>query len=216
MRFLNLLFIGLLSTIPTVAQSATAAPQNVPVISQPSAFPTEAPGISITRVSCRKDIYIPALYEDPMAANQEQADLLREQKAIRRANAIRVQGGESPLPMPTREIYSSRKEPTPGPAVNYLYEARIKNAGEKSIKSIVWEYLVYDPETEVQIGRHSFADSSKIRPGKTATLVGHATTPPTSILQAQKAGKDSPKYTERVVINRIEYDDSSFWQRPLN
>jgi hypothetical protein len=201
MKLLNLLLLGLLLAGATSAQSTST--------------PSDPPSVTVTRFSWHKDIYVPALFDDPMSPNQEQADLKREQKAIKKANAVRTAGGQGPLPIPTREIASSQREIPAGPSINYLYEAKVKNAGEKTIKMIVWEYLLFDPETEVQVGRHQFTDTSKIRPGKTSNLVGYSATPPTSILQAQKAGKEH-KYSERVVINRIEYEDGSFWQRPLN
>jgi hypothetical protein len=203
MKVLNLLLLGLVLTGATSAQTAST--------------PGDPPDVTVTRIDWHKDVYVPALYDDPMTPNQQQADLKREQKAIKKANTARVAGGQTPLPIPTREIMSSRQEIPEGPSVNYLYEAKIKNAGKKTIKMIVWEYLLFDPETEVQIGRHQFTATSKIRPGKTANLVGYSSTPPTSILQAKKVGKESAnKYAERVVINRIEYDDGSFWQRPSN
>lgn len=202
MKFLNLLLLGLLLAGAASAQTASTN--------------SDPPDVTVTRFSWHKDIYVPALFDDPMTPNQEQADLKRQQRAIKRANTARVAGGQTPLPMPTRVINPSQQDIPDGPSINYLYEAKVKNAGEKIIKLIVWEYLLFDPETEVQVGRHQFADISKIRPGRTANLVGYTATPPTRILQAKKVGKESNKYTERVVINRIEYDDGSFWQRPLN
>jgi hypothetical protein len=214
MRYLHLLLLVILVAIPSAAQN----PSPIPSTELASAAePAAAPGISITKISWRKDIYIPALYEDPMTPNQEQADLRREQKAVMRENAVRTKGGQEPLPVPTRELNSARKEINQGRSVNYLYEAKIKNTGEKSITTIAWEYLLFDPETTVQLGRHQFTNSSKIRPGKTVSLIGSSTGPPAGVVQTLKAGKQSEaKYSERVVINRIEYDDNSFWQRPLN
>ena len=203
MRLLNLLLLALLL--------AGAASAQIP------STPSDPPGLTVTRFSWHKDLYVPALYDDPMSPNQEQADLKREQKEIKKANTIRTAGGMGPLPIPTREVAASQRGIPEGPSVNYLYEVKLKNTGEKSITGIVWEYLLFDPETAVQVGRHQFIDASRIRPGKTASLVAASGSPPTSILQAQKAGKESRhEYTERVVINRIEYEDGSFWQRPLN
>lgn len=203
MKVLSFFLLGLLLMVAVSAQTPTG--------------PTDVPGLTVTRFNWHKDVYVPALYDDPMNPNQEQADLKREQKAISKANVIRVQQGQAPLPLPTREIVASKRSIPPGPSVNYLYEAKVKNTGDKTIKMIVWEYLLFDPETDVQIGRHQFIDASKIRPGKSATLVGSTAAPPTGILQVKKDGKEaSNKFTERVVIHRIEYDDGSSWQRPLN
>jgi hypothetical protein len=214
MKLLNLLLLGFLVAIPTAAQTPSPAAPTDPVV---ASEPEPAPGISITRISWRKDVFIPALYEDPMTPNQEQADLLREQREVRKMNAARVKGGQEPLPVPTRELNSLHKEIPPGRSVNYIYEAKIKNTADKTITTIVWEYLLFDPETAVQLGRHQFTYAAKIRPGKTASLLGATAGPPTRLVQAHKAGKEpEAKYSERVVITRIEYDDNSFWQRPLN
>jgi hypothetical protein len=203
MKLLNLLLPGLLLASATSAQTPLT--------------PGDPPGVAVTRFSWHKDIYVPALFEDPMNPNQEQADLKRQQKAIKKANAVRIAGGQAPLPLPTRVITGEQREIPDGPSINYLYEAKVKNAGEKTILLIVWEYTLQDPETAVQVGRHQFTDISKIRPGRTANLIGYTASPPTRILQARKGGRASEhKYSEQVVINRIEYADGSFWQRPLN
>lgn len=201
MKLLRLLLLGLLLVVAASAQTATNL--------------GESSDVTVTRFSWHKDVYIPALYDDPMSPNQEQADLKREQKAISKANVTRVQQGQTPLPLPTREIVASRRDIPPGPSVNYVYEAKVKNAGEKTIKMIVWEYLIFDPQTKVQVGHHNFTDTSKIRAGKTANLIGYTASPPALIIEAKKVEKESShKYAEQVVINRIEYDDGSFWQRP--
>src|SRR5258705_179652 len=105
MKLLNLLLLGLLLAGATFAQSAST--------------PSDPPGVTVTRFSWHKDIYVPALFDDPMSPNQDQADLKREQKAIKKANTARVAGGQTPLPMPTREIYSTQRDIPQGPSVNY-------------------------------------------------------------------------------------------------
>ena len=118
MKLLNLLLLGLLLAGATYAQTAST--------------PADPPGVTVTRFSWHKDIFVQALLDDPMAPNQEQADLKREQKAIKKANATRQAGGQGPLPMPTREVASTQREVSVGPSVNYIYEAKIKNAGEEN------------------------------------------------------------------------------------
>ncbi|HSS22715.1 MAG TPA: hypothetical protein VLL54_21765 [Pyrinomonadaceae bacterium] len=211
MKFLKLLLLVLFVALPTAAQTTSPATRPDPVSAAES---NAVPGISIDRISWRKEIFIPALYEDPMIPNQEQSELVREQRAVRKENAARTKGGEAPLAIPTRSLSAQRKEIPPGRLVSYIYEAKIKNTGAKSIRAIAWEYQLFDPESEVQVGRHEFVEATKIGPGKTATLAGYSTSLPTSILQAEKG--DSPKYSERVRITRIEYADGSFWQRPVD
>jgi hypothetical protein len=152
-----------------------------------------------------------------MRPNQEQVDLKREQKAIAKQNNIRVQQGQNPLPMPTREIMSQHRDIPPGPSVNYLYQAKIKNEGTKIIRSVEWEYLLADLETNTELGRHHFSDTLKLRPGKSTTLSGYTASPPNTIVNGSMPVKGgAPKYAERVVLTRIEYEDGSSWQRPLS
>jgi uncharacterized DUF497 family protein len=171
----------------------------------------------VGKINWRKDVYIPALYDDPMQASQDQADLNREQTIIARENANRVRRGDAPIPIPSQEIASTKRKAPEGRSLSYVYEAKIVNTGDKSIRSIIWEYLVSETESQTQVGRHRFVDKTKIRPGKAANLVGYSTTPAIGILSVSKSDKqEQNKYSERVVISRIEFDDGTFWQRPVS
>jgi len=203
MRLINLPLLGLVLASAIFAQT--------PVTS------SDAPGVVVGKINWRKDIYIPALYDDPMQASQDQADLNREQKIISRENDNRVRRGEAPIPIPNREIASTKRKAPEGRSLSYLYEAKIVNTGDKSIRSIIWEYLVSETESQIEVGRHRFVDKTKIRPGKGANLVGYSTTPAISILSVSESDKQQQnKYSERVLISRIEFDDGTFWQRPVN
>ena len=203
MKAHGLFLIGLLSLVlmpgPAKAQSTTTA--NI------------APNVISARSSWHKEVYVPALLEDPMKPNQQQTNLRIEQKEVKRANAVRAGSGQAPLPAPIREIYSQNEPPPDAPHVNYIYEAKITNAGTKTIKALDWEYSFADPETEAQVGCHEFIETTRIRAGKSITLVGYTTTPPTMLLAAKGSHL---KYSEQVRINRIEYEDGTFWQRPAN
>jgi hypothetical protein len=200
MKFLFLFFLIVLSPQPAGAQDLPNS--------------SEAPTVIVLQAKWRKDIYIPALYDDPMRVNDEQADLARQQKLTVQQNAVRVQQGNNPQPLPVR--LPSNNVPL-GQEVIYQYQAKIKNTGSKTISAIDWEYLLFDPDTEVEIGHHRFRHTLKVRPNKTTKLTTISANPPTATLPAQKAAdKAEPKFSERVVITRIEYDDGSWWQRPLN
>jgi hypothetical protein len=203
MRFINLLLLALILASATFAQSAANL--------------SAAPGVVLGKINWRKNVYIPALYDDPMQVSQDQADLNREQKIISKENANRARRGEAPLPEPPREISSTRRPAPDGPSVGYLYVAEIKNTGDKAIRSVVWEYLVFDTQSHTQVGRHRFVHATKIRPGKSTSLVGYSTTPAVGILSVSKSDKQQRnQYSEQVLISRIEFDDGTFWQRPVN
>ena len=58
----------------------------------------------------------------------------------------------------------------------------------------------------VQVGTHTFIDNSKIRAGRTAGLVAYSSTPAVSVITAESAKHSRYHYSERVIIDRIEYD----------
>jgi hypothetical protein len=228
MKVLHLLLPGLLLV-------GTASAQ---VPSKPD--PVDAPTVTVTQINWRREVFIPALYDDPMRINQDRDDLERDQKATARENANRVKMGETPIPPLTKKIASNTPvgstpmgvplgdEPAGNPnlpaqsdpgasSVHYLYEAKIKNTGVKTIRTIVWEYSLFDPDTEVEVGRHRFTGNITVRSGKTVNLTGRSKKPPAGVVEVTKSGNGlQRKYHERVVIQRIEYDDGTFWQRPLN
>lgn len=97
----------------------------------------------------------------------------------------------------------------------YFYNATIKNSGTKIIKALNWDYVFYEPGTEVILSRHRFTFIGKINPSKEKKLSQFTTSPPSQVITA-KALKNNPNkpFTERVVITRIEYTDGSMWIRP--
>lgn len=201
MKLVNLVLLGLLSAGAISAQT----PAN----------PSDPSGITVVKHSWQKEVFVPALFDDPMSPNQEQVNLRRQQRLIKRANTARIGSGQSPLPQPTRDINIVNREIPEGPSINYIYEAKIRNESAKTIKLIIWEYLVFDPHSLDLVGRHAFYDDSRIRPGKAVSLVGYTSSPPNMILRADKIGKGPvDKYQERVIITRVEFEDGTFWQRP--
>ncbi|HEY6232087.1 MAG TPA: hypothetical protein VIW64_12570 [Pyrinomonadaceae bacterium] len=198
-KFYFLLLLGLLAAGNAVAQTTTP--------------PADPPGLLVSKISWQKDVFIPALYDDPMRPNQEQVNLKREQKVIAKANNVRVQGGQNPLPMPTREIMSANRPAPPGPSINYVYKAKVTNTGSKTIQAMIWEYGVLD-DNGVEVGVHRFLDNTTIRAGKTANLVGVSTTPAVAIVTVKSPKDLHSQYSERVIIHWIQYEDGSYWQRP--
>lgn len=215
----------------TVAGAAHAqAPSNTAT--------TDSPAVTVTQVSWRKEVFIPALYEDPMTINQDQRELERDQKATIRANADRARQGQNPLPIPGKKIASNepvgstpmgvalgeepagnRNLPARGPAdpasVRYIYEAKVKNTSEKTIRAIFWTYSLVDKETQALVGRHRFRSNVTIRGGKSGSLTVRSKTPPISVVDAAKPStKNETRYAESVTIDRIEYADDTFWQPP--
>jgi len=110
----------------------------------------------------------------------------------------------------TAQIHKS----TPG-RYRFIYKAEIKNMSTKAVKSIDWDYVFLDDQTQEELGRRQFSSLEKIAPGKTKELRFLIATPPTQKVSINSLEKNErANLHEAVVIVRIEYADGSFWQHP--
>ena len=202
MKVLNLLVLTCLlaGVVSAQGESSTTLP--------------EAPDVTVMQKKWRREVRHPALDEDPFRAGREATQLERDKNETIRANVINKQLGRDVVPLPNGQpsLVSSR-----GPSPTYLYEAKIMNTGTKTIRALIWEYVFFDPDTQLDVGRHQYRSEINLRPGKNKTLGGRSQSPQTSIIDVTKTDKKfQHQYSERVVIHRIEYADGSFWQRGSN
>jgi hypothetical protein len=194
-----LLFLFLLGTAAAAAQTpATTATAAAP------------PNLVVLQKKWQSYTRNPALDEDPFDANDDFADTQRAQRINDLQNKIRGRGAEAlePPPPPTKR---TKDTPAPGQVKTYVYRAKVKNTGLKTIRAIDWGYNFTDPETQQELGRHFYSTKVKIRPGQDNELVGRSAKPQTSTISVKNAGKE---LGEQVVIYRVEYEDGSVWQPP--
>ena len=186
----------------------------IDVSAQSSASQSSAPDLAVTKKNWRKEVHHPALTADPFEPNDQQAALQRAQKDNAVRNAVRVREGTTPQPT----VRTSKPLPTEpeGPQARFVYRVKVKNTGTKTITGLAWDYVFFDSDKLEQIGKHSFQQRVKLRPGKSAELIKYSGMPPTSVIDATKAKKGEVELSEEVLIQRIEYEDGSVWQRPVN
>lgn len=207
MKTLGLILLSLLACAPAAAQNP-AGPTTTP----------EAHGISVVRASWRKQVSNPALLEDPLSASDNTVQLLRERKEITRENNDRAKAGIRLRPLPTRAAGEPAIGPTElppiDPRVSYLYEVKVVNTGTKKISLLVWEYVLLDPATEREVGRHAFETKAGIGVGKQQTLSARSGYPPASVIDVSKSDKETRgQFTERVEIRRVVYEGGAVWER---
>jgi hypothetical protein len=198
MKVPGLLLLVLLSLFDVSAQTSASEPEPL--------------DLTVVKMNWRKEIFHPALTSDPFLANDQQAELQRNQKDNAIRNAVRVKEGGTPLP-PNRSIPTPTENPD-GPVTRFVYRVTVKNVGQKTITALAWNYLFYDAEKVELIGEHAFRQRVKIRPGKTVELVGLSKYPPTRVINAANA-QSKIKLPEEISIREIAYEDGSAWQRPL-
>lgn len=94
----------------------------------------------------------------------------------------------------------------------FTYKVSIKNNATKPIKSIDWDYVFFDPQTEAELGRREFTSEEKISPGKTKELKFFIRNPPTQTISVSSLGQNERAgLGERIVIMRVVYVDGSIW-----
>lgn len=201
MKSLNLALLLFLSASGAASQTSQNAP--------------DVHDIVVIKSSWHQVVRNPALDEDPLRAADETAALERAQRDTVRENVRRAGTKQDPLQLP---ISTNTTHDAPGRAsVEYVYEVKINNTGSKTIRELVWEYVLIDPATQREVGHHQFTSEVSIHPGKTKLLVGRTKFPPASIVDAKKARAEKPgQYLERIVIHRVEYDHDSAQKRVSN
>ena len=97
----------------------------------------------------------------------------------------------------------------------YRYRVTLRNDGNKTIRSIDWDYVFIDQAAQQLVARHQFTSDETIKPGKTKEIYVLYLTPPVRTVSAERLASKQPlPYTEHVVIARLVYFDGSIWQAP--
>jgi len=91
----------------------------------------------------------------------------------------------------------------------YRYKVKLLNTDAREVRAVYWSFETRQSLRPDDVARREFFCSAKIKPGKSREFEAQATRPPSLTARAEiAAGPD------QVVINRVEYKDGSFWQRP--
>ena len=181
-------------------------------LAQTSSDKSATPNVTVIEKKWRIEIRNPALDKDPVEAMNERDRAERQRKATERTNEVLAERG---MPGPTTQVPEVRDTGPRGKQVTYVYELKLTNTAEKAIRILTWEYVFFEPGTEIEVGRRRFVSKVNIGRGKTTNLVMRSAVPPASTIDARQAGKKSrEQYSEQIVIQSVEYDDGSLWRRP--
>lgn len=201
-RFLSLLFLAFHAL-------------GLPVIAQAVSNQSAKSNVTVVEKKWRVDRRNPALDQDPVEAMNERDRAERQRKATERTNEILAERG---MPAPTTQVPDSVRETgSRGIQVTYVYELKLTNTAPKAIRTLTWEYVFFEPGTEVEVGRRRFVSKVNVGPRKTTNVVVRSGLPPTSTVDARRAGKKPrEQYSEQIVIQSVEYDDGSVWRSESN
>lgn len=93
----------------------------------------------------------------------------------------------------------------------FKYRLELRNHGSKVIKLVFVDYQISATSDPDNPSHRQFACTLKVKPGETKKAEAYSLLPPSRIISAT-AAQAAP--VEKLIINRLEYHDGSFWQRP--
>jgi hypothetical protein len=111
-----------------------------------------------------------------------------------------------------RIVQESRQ--TKPPVEGFTYQARIQNRSLKIIKALFWEFQFKEKANPANLARRQFVCTVKVKPDKTRDLDIFTLNGPSGVISVGSLGNKATKsFDETVLINRVEYEDGSTWQR---
>ncbi|MBA3441727.1 MAG: hypothetical protein H0T92_17855 [Pyrinomonadaceae bacterium] len=156
---------------------------------------------------------------DPFSPTIENYDdvrtRIRDERRLEDAKRSGNKAEASKLERLARMNSEARSRQTTPPRYGFIYKISVKNTGSKTIKSIDWDYVFFDADTQNEIGRLKFSSEEKIGPSKSKELTLSIHRPPTETISVNELNsKERTTLNERVILMRILYSDGSVWQRP--
>ena len=134
---------------------------------------------------------------------------VNEPMGVRDPNADTLDGRSAQLEKNVQEARSPQTKQVNG----FAYRVKIKNAGDKVVEVLFWEYQFLDPTNAENVSRHQFLCGLTLGQGKEKELEGFSVSNPSSVVNVETLAKKGSHDRERVVINRVEFTDGSIWQR---
>lgn len=92
----------------------------------------------------------------------------------------------------------------------FVYSVEIQNDSGKPIKAIRWNYIIFDSQTNEELGTHEFESFEKVGRNKAKSLTAKSQLTPTRVVPIQVTDKSAT--IERVVIKCVLYEDGTLWQ----
>jgi hypothetical protein len=187
-------------------------------VAQTVSSPSDPSGIEVVKFSWAKERI--NWERDPFGGPVENFDETRARQRNERRIEDAKRGGSAEVDKIKREARAdaaniAAKHQQPSSRYVFVYKTTVKNLSDKAIKSIDWDYVFFDRETETELGRREFTSEEKISPGKAKELTVTITKPPTQTISLTALNTGERKsLSERVVIMRIDYADGTVWQRP--
>ncbi|HYT49442.1 MAG TPA: hypothetical protein VEL78_03560 [Pyrinomonadaceae bacterium] len=146
-----------------------------------------------------------------IAANRnfEKQKRINDPAGVRDPNADTLDGRGAELDRITQQARE------PEPIEGFTYQVKVQNASVKVIKNIFWEYRFRELANPQHVSRRQFLCTAQVKPDKQRDLQVFSLSGPSDVVHVKSLAKDGKvQFEEAVLINRIEFADGTFWQRP--
>jgi len=152
----------------------------------------------------------------PLASQDELIQQSRREQQLSAARNANQKGTASRLETQNGNHQEAKvkAQQTEMPRDGYRYKVTLRNDGDKTIKSIDWDYYFVDPTTNQELARHQFTSDETIKPGKSKEVTVLYLKPPVKTVDARSMKKsEKASFHGRVVIARLQFADGSVWQQ---
>ena len=144
----------------------------------------------------------------PQNKNFSRNARINDPQGVRDPNGDTLDGRSAAIDKSVAESRSPQADPVDG----YVYRIKVQNTINKQVEAVFWEYRFSDPADPKLMSRRQFLCGVNIPGGKGKELEGFTRSAPSDVVDV-KTLESANKFTETVLINRIEYADGLVWQR---
>jgi hypothetical protein len=101
------------------------------------------------------------------------------------------------------------------PVEGFSYQMKVQNGSVKPAQNIFWEYQFTETANPANVTRRQFICNAKIKPGQAKELTAFTLIGPAGVINVKSLARDpGTQFKGVAIINRVEYGDGTFWQRP--
>jgi hypothetical protein len=187
------------------------------VVAQDGGGSSGAGPVAVIKFSWEKERIRPIPSMAPLASQDELIQQSRREQQLAVARNTQQKGTSSRLESQNinHQDAKVKAQQTEIPRDGYRYKVTLRNEGEKTIKSIDWDYYFVDPSTNQELARHQFTSDETIKPGKSKEVSVLYLKPPVKTVDVRSLRKsEKSAFAGRVVVARLQFSDGSVWQHP--
>jgi hypothetical protein len=145
----------------------------------------------------------------PQNKNFQRNARINDPAGVRDPNADTIDGRSAELDRITAESRQTKPQ-TDG----FTYQTKVQNKSTKPVAIVFWEYQFREKGNPTILSRRQFVCQAKLKPAKARDLEIFTLAAPSSVVSVKTLSKKSePTFDEAVIINRVEFEDGSTWQR---